>query len=84
MTSVTEQQMQVLTVEQVRQMDVRTFDLHIGNLGFMTPLGYVGAGTFEAPYKTMGKFDNNMDTAIALNAHGGTSQGNSRWSIWKF
>ena len=53
----------------------QTFNLHIGNLGFMTPLGYVGAGTFEAPYKTMGKFDTNMDTAIALNAHGGTSQG---------
>ena len=41
----------------------------------MTPYGYVGAGTFESPYKTMGKFDTNMDTAIALNAHGGTSQG---------
>jgi len=53
----------------------QTFDMHIGNLGFMTPLGYVGAGTFEAPYKTMGKFDTNMDTAIALNSHGGFSQG---------
>jgi hypothetical protein len=52
-----------------------TFDMHIGNLGFMTPLGYLGAGTFEAPYKTMGQFDTNMDTAIALNAHGGFSQG---------
>jgi hypothetical protein len=41
----------------------------------MTPLGYVGAGTFEAPYKTMGQFDTNMDTAIALNSHGGFSQG---------
>ena len=53
----------------------QTFDMHIGNLGFMTPLGYVGAGTFEAPYKTMGQFDTNMDTAIALNSHGGFSQG---------
>ena len=52
-----------------------TFDLHVGNLGFMTPLGYIGAGTFEAPYKTMGQFDTNMDTAIALNSHGGFSQG---------
>ena len=41
----------------------------------MTPLGYLGAGTFEAPYKTMGMFDTNMDTAIALNSHGGFSQG---------
>ena len=55
----------------------RTFDLHVGNLGFKTPYGYFGAGTFESPYKTMGQFDNNMDTAIALNEHGGTSQGNS-------
>jgi hypothetical protein len=53
----------------------QTFDLHVGNLGFMTPLGYVGAGTFEAPYKTMGQFDTNMDTAIALNSHGAFSQG---------
>jgi hypothetical protein len=53
----------------------QTFDMHIGNLGFMTPLGYIGAGTFEAPYKTMGQFDTNMDTAIALNSHGGFSQG---------
>ena len=53
----------------------QTFDLHVGNLGFMTPVGYIGAGTYEAPYKTMGQFDNNMDTAIALNAHGGQSQG---------
>ena len=53
----------------------QTFDLHVGNLGFMTPLGYIGAGTFEAPYKTMGQFDTNMDTAIALNSHGGFSQG---------
>ena len=51
--------------------------MHVGNLGFKTPYGYFGAGTFESPYKTMGQFDNNMDTAIALNAHGGTSQGNS-------
>ena len=55
----------------------RTFDLHIGNLGFKTPYGYFGAGTFETPYKTMGQYDNNMDTAIALNEHGGTSQGGS-------
>ena len=41
----------------------------------MTPLGYIGAGTFEAPYKTMGMFDDNMDTALALNSHGGFSQG---------
>ena len=46
----------------------QTFDMHVGNLGFMTPLGYIGAGTFEAPYKTMGQFDTNMDTAIALNS----------------
>ena len=52
-----------------------TFDMHVGNLGFMTPLGYIGAGTFEAPYKTMGQFDTNMDTAIALNSHGAFSQG---------
>ena len=57
--------------------DCRTFDLHVGNLGFMTPFGYLGAGTFEAPYKTMGNFDNNMDTAIALNDHGGTSRSNA-------
>jgi predicted porin len=53
----------------------RTFDLHVGNLGFKTPYGYFGAGTFESPYKTMGQYDNNMDTAIALNDHGATSQG---------
>ncbi len=53
----------------------QTFDLHVGNLGFMTPIGYIGAGTYEAPYKTMGMFDDNMDTAIALNSHGGFSQG---------
>ena len=52
-----------------------TFDMHVGNLGFMTGLGYIGAGTFEAPYKTMGQFDTNMDTAIALNSHGAFSQG---------
>ena len=52
-----------------------TFDMHVGNLGFMSPLGYIGAGTFEAPYKTMGQFDTNIDTAIALNSHGGQSQG---------
>ena len=54
----------------------RTFDLNVGNLGFKTPYGYIGAGTFESPYKTMGQFDNNMDTAIGLNNHGATSQGN--------
>ena len=53
----------------------QTFDMHVGNLGFMTSLGYVGAGTYEAPYKTMGQFDTNMDTAIALNSHGGFSKG---------
>ena len=53
----------------------QTFAMHVGNLGFMTPLGYIGAGTYEAPYKTMGQFDTNMDTAIALNAHGAFSQG---------
>ena len=26
---------------------------------------------YETPYKTMGQYDNNMDTAIALNSHGG-------------
>jgi hypothetical protein len=56
--------------------DCRTFNLHIGNLGFMTPLGYIGIGSFESPYKTMGMYDSNMDTALALNAHGGTSDGN--------
>ena len=56
--------------------DCRTFNLHVGNLGLMTPLGYVGMGTFESPYKTMGMYDTNMDTALALNAHGGTSKGN--------
>ena len=55
--------------------DCRTFDLHIGNLGFATPLGYIGMGSFESPYKTMGMYDHNMDTAIALNGHGGTSDG---------
>ena len=53
----------------------QTFALHVGNLGFMTGLGYIGAGTFEAPYKTMGMYDTNMDTAIALNGHGAFSQG---------
>ena len=55
--------------------DCRTFNLHVGNLGLMTPLGYVGMGTFESPYKTMGMFDTNMDTALAMNAHGATSKG---------
>jgi hypothetical protein len=55
--------------------DCRTFELHIGNLGLMTGLGYFGAGTFESPYKTMGMYDHNMDTATAMNAHGATSKG---------
>jgi len=55
--------------------DCRTFDLHVGNLGFQTALGYIGMGSYESPYKTMGKYDHNMDTAIALNEHGGTSDG---------
>jgi hypothetical protein len=53
----------------------QTFDMHVGNLGFMTPMGYIGAGTYEAPYKTMGQFDTNMDTAIGLNSHGAQSMG---------
>ena len=56
--------------------DCRTIDLHVGNLGFLTGLGYIGIGSFESPYKTMGMYDSNMDTALALNAHGGTSDGN--------
>lgn len=55
--------------------DCRTFNLHIGNLGFKTAYGYFGAGTYESPYKTMGQFDHNIDTAWALNQHGGTSSG---------
>ena len=55
--------------------DCRTIDLHVGNLGFLTGLGYIGMGSFESPYKTMGKYDSNMDTALALNNHGGTSDG---------
>ena len=54
----------------------RTFNLHVGNLGLKTAMGYIGVGTYESPYKTMGKFDNNMDTAVAMNAHGATSTGN--------
>ena len=50
----------------------RTFDLHVGNLGFKTPYGYFGVGTFETPYKTMGQYDKNIDTPVALNDHGGT------------
>ena len=53
--------------------DCRTFNLHIGNLGFKTAYGYFGAGTYESPYKTMGQFDHNIDTAWALNQHGATS-----------
>jgi predicted porin len=55
--------------------DCRTFNLHIGNLGFKTAYGYIGAGTYESPYKTMGQFDHNIDTAWALNQHGATSMG---------
>ena len=55
--------------------DCRTFNLHVGNLGFLTGLGYIGIGSFESPYKTMGQYDSNMDTGLALNAHGGTSNG---------
>ena len=53
----------------------RTFNLHVGNLGFKTGLGYIGVGTFESPYKTMGQFDNNVDTALAMNDHGAFSRG---------
>lgn len=56
--------------------DCRTFNLHVGNLGFKTAFGYIGMGTYESPYKTMGQFDHNIDTAWALNQHGGTSRGN--------
>ena len=55
--------------------DCRTFNLHVGNLGFQTALGYIGMGSYESPYKTMGKYDTNMDTAIALNQHGATRDG---------
>ncbi len=55
--------------------DCRTINLHVGNLGFLTGLGYIGIGSFESPYKTMGNYDSNMDTGLALNAHGGTSNG---------
>ena len=55
----------------------RTFNLHVGNLGFKTGLGYIGAGTYESTYKTMGQFDHNIDTAWALNQHGATSTGNA-------
>jgi hypothetical protein len=34
--------------------DCRTFNLHVGNLGFQTALGYIGMGSFESPYKTYG------------------------------
>jgi predicted porin len=57
--------------------DCRTFNLHVGNLGFKTGLGYFGAGTYETPYKTMGQFDHNIDTAWALNQHGATSRSNA-------
>lgn len=51
----------------------RTFALHVGNVGLMTPIGYVGVGAFESPYKTMGQYDLNMDTAWAMNQHGAMS-----------
>ena len=57
--------------------DCRTFNLHVGNLGLKTGLGYFGAGTYESPYKTMGQFDHNIDTAWAMNQHGATSTGNA-------
>ena len=57
--------------------DCRTFNLHVGNLGFKTGFGYIGAGTYESPYKTMGQFDHNIDTAWALNQHGATSRSNA-------
>jgi predicted porin len=57
--------------------DCRTFNLHVGNLGFKTAYGYIGAGTYETPYKTMGQFDHNIDTAWAMNQHGATSTGNA-------
>ena len=56
--------------------DCRAIDLHVGNLGLMTPLGYIGMGSYETPYKTMGLYDHNMDTGIAMNNHGATSSGN--------
>ena len=55
--------------------DCRTLDLHLGNLGLLTPLGYVGVGTFESPYKTMGQYDVTMDTGWAMNNHGAMSDG---------
>jgi hypothetical protein len=55
--------------------DCRTFDLHVGNLGLLTSLGYIGIGSYETPYKLMGMYDSNMDTALALNNHGATSDG---------
>tara|TARA_B100000902_G_C27291651_1_gene907498 strand:+ start:497 stop:1738 length:1242 start_codon:yes stop_codon:yes gene_type:complete len=51
----------------------QSIELHVGNLGFMTPLGYIGMGSYETPYKTMGLYDHNMDTAIGMNEHGATS-----------
>ncbi|MEC8996785.1 MAG: hypothetical protein VYA22_04020 [Pseudomonadota bacterium] len=56
--------------------DCRTLDLHLGNLGLMTGLGYIGVGTYESPYKTMGQYDVTMDTAWAMNNHGGMSDSN--------
>lgn len=56
--------------------DCRTINLHVGNLGLATPLGYIGAGTFESPYKTFGQYDTNMDTAVAMNRNGAQSDGN--------
>ena len=51
----------------------QSIELHIGHLGFMTPIGYLGMGSYETPYKTMGFYDKNMDTAIGMNNHGATS-----------
>ena len=52
----------------------QTIELHVGHLGFMTPVGYLGIGSYETPYKTMGMYDYNMDTAIGMNNHGATSK----------
>lgn len=53
----------------------QTINLHVGNLGFMTPFGYLGMGSYESPYKTMGMYDQQMDTAWGMNEHGATSAG---------
>ena len=41
----------------------------------MTPLGYIGMGSYETPYKTR-DYMINIDTGIAMNNHGATSSGN--------